>query len=171
MILGLNARLEDLRLQLTLRAPAPTLPPDPLAGLPAAGSTLPALPGHEDLTIAGVPRVLLFLGATCPPCRQLAGELREGLDRALADESLSRVLVTVITDEAGAEVYADVCDHIVAQSDGEIARALGVSVTPLGLAVGQDVAVSAARVPNRLEDVIALAQSASGELTVVQAGA
>lgn len=170
VVLGLNARLEELRLQSTLSA-SPLAPPDPLAGLPASGSVLPALPGHEDLTVAGVARVLLFLGATCPPCAKLATELREGLGRALADEALSRVLITVITDQVGAGLYAGVCEHIVTQPDGEISRALGVSVTPFGLAVDQDLAVSAARVPNRLEDVVALARSAKGELAVAQAGA
>jgi hypothetical protein len=115
--------------------------------------------------------VLLFLGATCPPCRQLASELRQGLDRALADESLSRVAITVITDQAGSGVYADVGHDLVTQNDGEISRALGVSVTPLGLAIGQDMAVASARVPNQLDDVVALARLANAELAVVQAGA
>lgn len=176
VVLGLHASVEQVRLQLRMKAsplsasPSP-VPPDPLAGLPAAGSMLPAVPGHEDLTMTGAPRVLLFLGATCPPCAKLAIEMRDGLDHALATQSLGRVLISVITDELGSELYADVCNHIVTQPDGEISRALGVSVTPLGLAVGQDLIVSAARVPNRLEDVIELARSANAELPIVQAGA
>jgi hypothetical protein len=101
--------------------------------------------------------VILFLSSSCGPCQDLAHELRaaepDGTPGTQSDEYSGSTLL--VTDEDGLKLYADLpqIGEIVPQAGGDVARVLGVSVSPYLLAMTAEGIVTAAQVPSSVKDL------------------
>ena len=158
MVAGLSSRL----LELTTAAPSrhhAVAPPGPFVVGPAVDVqlTLPAAlskPAREP-DYAG--EILLFLHASCGPCRAFWDEL-SGSDRLHVP--LDGIRRQLVTDEEGEGIFAgSLMTDVVVQEDDEISRRLEINASPYGLALDSDGFVRWSGVPHTVEDLLAMAKA------------
>ncbi len=137
----------------------------PLDGAPAVGDLLPLPKGHEEVrwgSRSGAGQVVLFLSPMCGPCLTLGERLKDlsGNDSGLP-EALRDTEILIITDVGGEPIYGDlgIGAQLVTQSDSEIARELGIRVSPFGLGIDANGIVRAVALPNTVADVEAIADA------------
>jgi len=123
------------------------------------GSTIPYFTAEEvgrgaftSDDLLGSPAVVLFLGTSCAPCRDLIDDLRAGH----VPETAARLVVVVDASDA-AELAVSSHVTVLAERDKEVARAFETTATPHGFAVSPDGVVSAVGHPNDWEAVARLA--------------
>jgi hypothetical protein len=78
---------------------------------------------------------------------------------------LGELETVLVTDPQGATKYGELAvDQVLLQHDGDIAKALGVSVTPYGVAADARGILRAGRVVNSLRDMQTLVHAAQASL-------
>jgi hypothetical protein len=102
--------------------------------------------------LRGRAAVLLFLGAGCGPCHELAGQMRHADLGGLASQL---IIVTSREGSKGLGIPADL--RVLAEPNREVSDALSVFATPLAIALDPDGIVQKTQVPNRLDQLTDLA--------------
>jgi hypothetical protein len=101
-----------------------------------------------DALLRGQPATLLFLSVGCAPCQALAEEMSQSdLD------GLGRQLIVVTTADGPRELGIPERVRVLAEQDRAVSRALSVLGTPFAVAVAPDGIVTAASVPNTLQQL------------------
>jgi hypothetical protein len=129
-------------------------PPDmPFA--PPTGALLPAfeasLADGSTITTAqmiGRPFILLFASQSCAPCQRLLLRL-EGYNSSAEDAAVYLVMV----DGVHADMSIPACVTPLLENGGNVSRALGVSTTPLAIAVDHRGAIAQSLVPVGPDDL------------------
>jgi thiol-disulfide isomerase/thioredoxin len=161
MVFGLVRQLAELHVavrSLTSVASPPAVPSTEFA----PGGELPDLRGFTPVPR---PTLFLFLSSSCGPCQDLASDL-QAADRDWSKRlSLGELETVLVTDPQGATKYGELAvDQVLLQHDGDIAKALGVSVTPYGVAADARGILRAGRVVNSLRDMQTLVHAAQASL-------
>jgi hypothetical protein len=172
MVLGLARQLAELHIaiQALTSAAKPSVPSTEFE----PGGPLPELRGFTPVPR---PALFLFLSSSCAPCQDLAIDLQAAGGRPGWTQHFSKgeIETVLVTDERGAAKYQDLAlDQVLVQKDGDIARALGVSVTPYGVMADTEGILRAGRVVNSLSDMRTLLDAAQAlppqQLALVRPG-
>lgn len=125
---------------------------------PAKGSTLPSfsVAGADgpvtDQALRGRAAVLLFLGAGCGPCHDLAEQMRSTDISRLAGQ-----LIIVTSPEGASTLGIPAEVRVLAEPSREVSDPLSVIATPYAVAVDPDGIVRETQIPNTMEQLTGLA--------------
>lgn len=153
LVLGLSKRLTALESTDVASAPASGASASVIpvgAPIPRAAADRLAIPSTDTAIRSSV---ILFLSPGCRPCLKLAELLRgHRLRRHGGDDSE----LVIVSNQAGTEQFGHI-GRTVVDSDGTLARSLGVPGTPFGIAVDSQGVIRRVAIPSVAEDVERLA--------------
>ncbi len=153
MVVGLSRRLRELA---EVAPGGANQPQTPFVVGPPIDIQL-TLPPALASTVNGSAQILLFLHASCGPCRLLWDDLAAAGESGL---ELDGVAPTVITDPDGQTVFTGQFEHsIVVQEHDELSQSLQINASPYGIGIDADGFVRWSGIPHTRQDLTAMARA------------
>jgi hypothetical protein len=128
---------------------------DVLAQGPAVGARLPRFVARDrdhkivdESSLHNRSAVLLFLSPGCGPCKELAAELTS---RGLA--GLASELVVIVNSQGDMGLGGAVGLSVLAEPQGEVSAAFGISGRPFAVAVDQSGFIRGSRFVNKISEL------------------